>query len=213
MMPFIVLEGCDGAGKTTIREIIKSELESRKIAVVTIGQHSWLHPWNSRLIIQAREQRSQVPPEVLTSAYLSDKYLHGKHNVMKAISTAVVIADRWIYSDAVYHSVLYGTSMRETLEAHFNAGTLIPDLVAYVTIDPEEAYRRILQRGKHTRHYERPADLRRIVNAYEELWNSNLTFLHENQIVRLDNSEKKSGLKEKVCSLLNDILRLQNQEN
>lgn len=175
MMPFVVLEGCDGAGKTTLREMLRRELGAVGLATVTVGQHSWLHPWYSRALVAAREQRRlPPPPELLAEAYLHDKHLHGLRNVNPARSRAIVIADRWFYSDAVYHGALYGIPPEQTLARHRQAGTEVPNLLVYVAADADQAYERILRRGRHTRHYERPTDLRRIVAGYEHLFSSGL---------------------------------------
>jgi len=169
MMPFVVLEGCDGAGKTTVREMLRAEMDAACIPTVTIGQHSWLHPWHARTLVCAREQRSQASPKTLSQAYMHDKRLHGLRNVEPMRRCAVVIADRWFYSDAVYHEALYEIPKQWTLELHRCAGTVQPDLLIYIRAEADQAYDRILQRGRHTRHYERPSDLRRIVAGYEQL--------------------------------------------
>jgi dTMP kinase len=170
MKPFIVLEGCDGSGKTTLRELLRVELLRRGLPTITIGQHSWLHPWHARTLVNARERRAHISHEQLAAAYIADKKLHGARNVHPAREHTAVIADRWLYSDAVYHEVLYGIPAEATLERHSEAGTEIPDRIIYVRLDPQRAYERILKRAKQTRHYERPADLRRIVEGYERVF-------------------------------------------
>lgn len=186
MMPFIVLEGCDGSGKTTFREMLRRELGSIGIKTVTVGQHSWLHPWYSRTLIAARENRCKSSLQTLSDAYLHDKHLHGQRNVIPARSKALVIADRWFYSDAVYHAALYGVPIEQTLERHRQAGTELPNLLVYMTVDAELAYKRILDRGAHTRHYERPADLSRILIEYENLFKSNL--MGNVRVINIQNS-------------------------
>ncbi|MFN7153723.1 MAG: deoxynucleoside kinase [Acidovorax sp.] len=205
MMPFVVLEGCDGAGKTTLREMLRAELDAAGVLAVTIGQHSWLHPWHARALVFAREQRTYVPPAQLSQAYLHDKRLHGLRNVEPARKRAVVIADRWFYSDAVYHEVLYGIPMHTTLEQHRGAGTVRPDLLVYVSVDADQAYERILQRGRHTRHYERPADLRRLVAGYEQLLlNSDFTGV---ELLRIGNALDVEALRQKVRQVLIPAIR------
>ena len=170
MLPFIALEGCDGSGKTTVRNIICRQLEEDGIQCKRIGQHSWLNPRDSRLIVRLRDQKCRPGNAAISSAYASDKFAHGRFNVEPLLGHSVVIADRWIYSDAVYHSVLYGIDMAETLQRHKIQQTILPELVIYVSTTVTEAYKRVISRGRQTRHYERPSDLREISKAYEVLF-------------------------------------------
>lgn len=205
MMPFIVLEGCDGAGKTTLREMLRRELEAIGHATVTVGQHSWLHPWYSRALVAARENRRTLPPQLLREAYLHDKRLHGLRNVHPVRSKAIVIADRWFYSDAVYHAALYGIPPEDTLERHRQAGTEVPNLLVHVAIDADCAYERILMRGQHTRHYERPADLRRIVAGYSYLFDSGL--VADTHLITIANAAGLSELRSCVVDTLVPAVR------
>jgi len=205
MMPFVVLEGCDGSGKTTVREMLRVELEAIGVPTVTVGQHSWLHPWHARALVCAREQRTHVPPNQLSQAYLQDKRLHGLRNVEPVRRRAVVIADRWLYSDAVYHEVLYGIPKQTTLEQHSSAGTVRPDLLIYISVEADRAYERILRRGQHTRHYERPSDLRRIVAGYEQLLT--YTDLAGVELLRFPNALDIQALRERVQTILVPAIR------
>ncbi|WP_339413619.1 deoxynucleoside kinase [Pseudomonas sp. EA_35y_Pfl2_R5] len=167
---FIALEGCDGVGKSTVRQILRKVLERRDIPCLTIGQHSWLSPWDAFNIVTVREQRARIPDAVIAASYRQDKKMHGLHNVTSMLDCGVVIADRWIYSDAAYHEALYSIAAEQTLENHRSQNTLIPDIVIYVSVDVDEAYRRILSRGRNTKHYERPVDLQKICQSYHRIF-------------------------------------------
>ncbi|MBX9659778.1 MAG: deoxynucleoside kinase [Nitrospiraceae bacterium] len=200
MKPFIALEGCDGAGKTTLRKMLCKALVSIGLDTITIGQHSWLNPWNARALVAARDQRCHVSREHLSAAYLQDKQLHGLRNVRPALQFAAVIADRWFYSDAVYHSVLYDIPSENTLELHKQAGTLVPDLLLYVATDPDRAYSRILERGRQTRHYERPSDLHRITAEYERLLS--MPIGDRPRVIRIPNVAGIDDLHQQVESII-----------
>lgn len=200
MKPFIALEGCDGAGKTTLRKMLCKALVSAGLDTITIGQHSWLNPRNARALVAARDRRYDVSQEHLSAAYLQDKQLHGLRNVGPALPFAAVIADRWLYSDAVYHSVLYDIPSEHTLELHKQAGTLVPDLLLYVATDPDQAYSRILERGRQTRHYERPSDLHRISAEYERLLS--IPFAERPRVIRIPNVAGLDALHNQVESII-----------
>lgn len=197
---FIVLEGCDGSGKSTIRKFLVSEIKRITGDCFEVGQHSWLDPVAARVIVAVRENRfSGGKPEIF-DAYAKDKYLHGEWNVKPGLKKCgVVVADRWLYSDAVYHEALYGIPAEETLRRHYMQGTIRADVVIRVRLDAEEAYRRILSRGRFTKHYERPVDLSKINAAYDRV----LKILDE-RVVEFENDQP--DVQKRVISLLPNIL-------
>ncbi|MGH8974350.1 MAG: dTMP kinase [Acidimicrobiia bacterium] len=166
---FIALEGCDGAGKTSIRDVLCAGLQRAGRPCLVVGQHSWLSPPAARIIVDVRRGSHHHSPEVVADAYFQDKVAHVRSTIGPALTRASVIADRYIVSDAVYQEVLYGIPAARTLTRHWQSGTLLPDLVVFVELDTSTAYGRILKRGKATRHYERPAPLRRIDAVYHRV--------------------------------------------
>jgi len=166
---FIALEGCDGAGKTSIRDELCAGLRRAGRPCVAVGQHSWLSPPAARVIIDVRSGRGLHPPEAVADAYFQDKLAHARGTIGPALHRASVIADRYILSDAVYQEVLYGIPADETLARHLAGGSLLPDLVVLVELDASTAYRRILKRNKATRHYERPVPLGFINSVYRRV--------------------------------------------
>lgn len=166
---FIALEGCDGAGKTSLRDELCAGLRRAGRPCVAVGQHSWLSPPAARIIVDVRSGRGQHCPEAVADAYFQDKVAHVRGTIGPALHRATVIADRFILSDAVYQEVLYGIPADETLSRHVASGTLLPDLVVLVELDAPTAYTRILKRNKAARHYERPVPLGFINSVYHRV--------------------------------------------
>jgi thymidylate kinase len=94
--------------------------------------------------------------------------------------------------------MLYDVPAKETIDRHKAAGTLIPSLLIYIEVDVDEAYRRILRRGRHTRHYERPADLRKVVSGYQTILEVGTTCA--DRLIRFDNSS--INVEERVKEIL-----------
>lgn len=166
---YLALEGQDGAGKSSIRNLIHDALVALGNPCIIVGQHSWLDIDIARRIINAREARFSYPPEELIDGYFRDKQLHIDRTVVPALAHASVIADRSFISDAVYQEVLYGTTAERTLERYRSAGTRMPDLVLWIDSDSDQSYERIVKRGGQHRHYERPAPLRQISSVYRRV--------------------------------------------
>lgn len=167
---FIVLEGVDGAGKTTTGRHIATHVRARGRPLNRIGQHSWLDPEAARVIIDVREhERHQRGSREITEAYFHDKQLQSKV-VTDLLRDRSVLCDRYIFSDAVYLEVLYGIPARETLDRHHTAGTLFPDAILYLDVPVDEAVDRVVTRGKGARHYENGYTLDRVGAAYRHLF-------------------------------------------
>jgi len=203
--PFFALEGCDGVGKSTIRTILMHLFKKHGIPCTSVGQHSWLDPWTTRLIVEVRERRCLHAPSDILAAYFHDKQLHSQNTILPAQTDSIVLADRYIFSDAVYQEVLYDIPATVTLEKHWLAGTLLPQAIIFVTTKLEDAVIRIANRSKHTRHYERPADMERIMASYANIFIHQPLFWLPPQII-FDNS--LPNIEERVCNeLFPEILK------
>ncbi|MBP2471866.1 dTMP kinase [Crossiella equi] len=164
--PFIAIEGTDGSGKSTLRDVLNRELARQGHTCFMVGQHSWLDVGAGRVVLAARNQRLGHSREELTRAYALDKFLHLRENIEPALATAGVLADRFVHSDAVYHDVLYGIPAERTLARHRELGTRLPDLVLFVDTDPDIAYQRVLRRNKASRPHETRETLRALREKY-----------------------------------------------
>lgn len=193
MYPFLALEGCDGAGKTTIRKLISQALELYNLPVFTVGQHSWLHLESSRVIAKVRAGITNLSADAISLAYRLDKKQHYKFNIAPARSQAVVISDRWLLSDAVYQEVLYGMRAEDTLATYMREQIPCPSMIIYVTCDVSDAYSRILYRGKASRHYEKPAELSQVCTTYERILTNGILPSYV-KIIRIENSRKIDDL-------------------
>lgn len=183
----IAFEGCDGAGKTTIRLGARDELLRRGIPSMAVGMHSWVRPGSSRIIVNAREHRKIHPANDIREAHFQDRCAHIACTVVPALKRVWMVADRYFYSDAVYQEVLYGIKAEEVLERHFRAGTHAPDVVVHVDLDSQEAYNRVISRGRTTRHYEQLPELTEIVKVYHRIF-YDAPFSYLPPIVRFVNS-------------------------
>ena len=205
--PYLALEGCDGAGKSTVRRYLSRFLRSRKYPVLEIGQHSWLNIAATRIIIDARERRQKFAYEDIVNAYLIDKELHTKKNIRGNIDQTLILADRSIISDAVYQEALYGISADKTLKLYRQKEMLFPDILLYVEVAVPEAVRRIEKRSKQRRHYEYEPDLGKIVAIYERLLTRQPDSLARH-IIRFRNQKKniKQALEAEIFPRLKSIL-------
>lgn len=169
-MPFICLEGIDGVGKTTLRRELALYLEEMGISTLEIGQHGWLIPSVSKLIIDIRERRSSYSTDEIVRAYAADKIAHAQANIEPHLASHFILSDRYIFSDAAYMEALHGISAEQTLQYHMDRKTLLPNIVFFVQAPMKVSMARIAKRAKPTKHYERPAELSKVQACYERIF-------------------------------------------
>lgn len=204
LYPFIALEGCDGVGKSTIRQLLVGFLNGRGMPTSAVGQHSWLDPFAARLICRARDMKEQYSADEIAQAYRRDRLRHIENNIIERLSSCSVVADRSQISDLVYREALYGHSFEENWAQQISRGDVrLPDLIVYVRVDVQLAYQRVLSRGRIARHYERPADMGRIIEIYDRILVERVP-PGMPRVVFFDNTE--SGVQAKVRDQLVDQL-------
>lgn len=142
MSRYIVVEGVDGAGKSTVarrlaerlREAGESVVEVREPGGSSVGEdirRLLLHgpdmaPWTEALLFAA--QRAQLAAEVIGPALARGE---------------AVVSDRSYYSSLAYQGGARGLGI-ETVRAVNEAGLegVLPDLVAVLWLDPDAALAR-----------------------------------------------------------------------
>jgi dTMP kinase len=129
---FVVLEGLDGSGKTTICEELANEL----------GWELYRTPPDPFKKIRSDIDKN-ANPETRFYFYLAS-VLYASKEIKEILKTNSVICDRYIYSTICYHLAL------EPRLSYFDISQLDllkPDFVIYLEASYEERVRRIANRG------------------------------------------------------------------
>ena len=140
---FIVIEGLDGSGKTTQREIITKTLESRGVKVVCTAE-----PTDSVYGKMCREYLGGKPAAktLCAAAFTADRIFHNtdpENGINAHLQRGeTVICDRYYYSTLAYQGVDVGMEWLKGL----NLGCediRKPDLCIFLDLTPEESIKRI----------------------------------------------------------------------
>lgn len=130
---FIVLEGADGAGTTTIASYLTDKLETRfgKGSVVSTHEPS---DFNIGIFIREILRSEKTVSQGLAMAYLfiADRIDHTTRRIVPALEAGkMVVCDRYYFSTLVYQSVKddFSNSWKELGKIHFlMRGHIEPDL-------------------------------------------------------------------------------------
>jgi len=126
----IVLEGIDGAGKTTVAKILVNELKNRGLNALYTYE-----PFDEELIAVLNKKGSVLGGIFEALIMAADRYSHIERLVKPALQVGtVVVMDRYYYSSLAYQGA-HGVPLSwiRTL----NNFVLHPDLAIYIDV-PEE---------------------------------------------------------------------------
>lgn len=157
---FIVFEGIDGSGKSSVISRLKENLER----------------YNQKVKITAEPSRGDIGEYVLSTSgltpeteallFTADRAMHTK-DIKKWMSKGdIVICDRYFGSTLAYQSA---AGMDINWLKAINSGVAIrPDVTILMDIDPEISLKRVNARGERSR-FEKLNYLRKVRNAYLDI--------------------------------------------
>jgi dTMP kinase len=162
---FIVLEGVDGAGKTTQARLLARALEDRGLEVL-LTQEPTRGPYGQKLRQYLAGVHRHLSPEEELKLFLADRREHVREVIEPALAAGViVISDRYYYSTAAYQGAL-GLDPARILALN-EAFAPRPDLVLILTLPLKEALTRLAQSRPGARQVsENPAYLERVAAIY-----------------------------------------------
>ncbi|MCL2016205.1 MAG: dTMP kinase [Defluviitaleaceae bacterium] len=161
---FIVIEGLDGSGKTTIANLLQEHFAAKNVASVLTKEPT--DNLIGKLIRNVLSGGVYLPIESLALLFAADRAEH----IIRQISPALcekthVICDRFIYSSMAYQ----GRDLPiKTILQYNQPWLIVPDVTIFIDTDPAECMHRIATTRTHTDIYERPKYAKDIRRRYFE---------------------------------------------
>ncbi|NPA75610.1 MAG: dTMP kinase [Euryarchaeota archaeon] len=161
---FIVLEGIDGTGKTTIANKLADELKSQGYSVFLTQEPT--NTWIGKDVRRAIEEEKNGFTQALL--FFADRAEHIEE--LKKNGDKIIICDRYVYSTFAYQSVqlkekLGISGALDWFRKIYAPMRFDPDLVFLITVDPEEGIRRIYGREKKEK-FEKVEFLREVQDVF-----------------------------------------------
>ena len=162
---FIVLEGIDGVGKTTISKRLGAWLEGRgrKAVLTAEPTEGWLG------MAVRRANREDLDPRTEALLFTADRCQHTLAIERLLAEGNVVVCDRYFGSTVAYQGAALergmGEGAVEWLLAMNRPVVRRPDLTVLLTCDPGAAMRRVGARGDASK-FEREGYLGRVQEIY-----------------------------------------------
>jgi len=157
---FIVLEGLDGAGKTTIALMLRDELSRAGIPVLYTYE-----PTDSEVVKAVKSTYNDLRDAYIDAlAFALDRLIHLKMKVKPFLEKGgVVISDRYYYSSVAYQSAS-GAPFEWVMEV--NRFALKPDVAIYLDVDPAAGLSRKTATSSRFPEFEHRDFLERVRRAY-----------------------------------------------
>ena len=154
----VVVEGIDGAGKSTVVRALADHCAARGFTCVTSGEPT-RGQWGMKLRRSMTEGRLTLDEEL--ALFLKDRAEHVEQLIRPALAMGkVVLLDRYYLSTAAYQGAR-GADPTTILEMNERFAPQ-PDLVLLLDFDPDGGLARIRERGDAPNTFEEAEQLRAV---------------------------------------------------
>ena len=162
---FYVIEGIDGAGKTTAMELLRERAKGEGKGNVVFTAEPTRYGSG---VLDA--MRKDAEPQVDTLSYLfaadRNEHLYGVDGIKACLDAGcAVVCDRYLFSSLVYQGIAGGGGTARRLNDSFP----LPEVLFLFDISAGEAIERISERGGKRCAFERLAFLRRAEAEYRRV--------------------------------------------
>lgn len=195
----VAIEGIDGAGKSTLARHLYQALEQNGIQAVLTKE-----PGGSKLgaYIRSLIQERPIPiaPKAEFLLFAADRAQHVAETIIPALmSGKIVISDRMSDSSVVYQG--YGRGLDINFIKQINNWIMegrMADITFYLKISPQEARRRLEERGQALSVYEEQhAFVKKLAQGFDEL------FANRSDVIILDGTLPIETLTKQAVKTIN----------
>ncbi len=169
-LPFIVFEGIDGSGKSTLCEAVFRHFDGCGIACVRLREPTG-GKWGRK--IRELLQQPQMPDaEEQLHLFLLDREEDVERNILPAMREgSMILMDRYYFSNAAYQGAA-GIPPERIIAENRDKGFPEPHRVYLIDVEPGEALRRVALRnglGKSGEVFEREGFLSEVRRIYRSI--------------------------------------------
>jgi dTMP kinase len=166
---FVVIEGIDGAGKSTQTNLLIQHIEDLDKYIDVVKTHE---PWRSKEIKKKVNEDKDAYNDNFKMAelFVQDRVEHTKTVIVSNLKKgAFVLCSRYTLSTLAYQSA-QGVDMEKLLKLHKGRGVLIPDLVFVFVLPVDVAFNRMKKRGASSGKFDSDRNfVKKLIDKYRLL--------------------------------------------
>ena len=204
---FITIEGPEGAGKTTIIEMLLKNLESEGYPIMKTREPGGIEISEQIRSVILNKNNTAMDGRTEALLYAAARRQHLVEKVLPAIEQGfIVLCDRFIDSSLAYQGFARGIGMDEVYSINtFAIDNRMPDATLYFDIDPEIGMKRI---NDHKGREVNRLDLenlefhRKVREGYQLLSRK-----YSNRIIEIDASQPLQKVYEIAVSKIRSIIQ------
>ncbi|RID84508.1 dTMP kinase [Peribacillus asahii] len=142
---FITLEGPEGAGKTTILQLLGAALEKEGHRVVVTREPGGIPIAEQIREVILNKENTAMDSRTEALLYAAARRQHLVERIIPALEQGmIVLCDRFIDSSLAYQGHARGLEIEEIYSINtFAIADVMPDITLYFDIEPEEGLKRI----------------------------------------------------------------------
>jgi dTMP kinase len=191
MSGFVVIEGIDGCGKSSVARMVVERIGKRAVLTREPTQ-SWIGK-----AVHIGDQ-TKISPFTDALLFMADRAQHTEDIARLVKKGKLVVSDRYYHSTVAYQAanlenVFPGDAFKWLLEANLKFSRH-PDITVLLTIPPRLALERVSKRGKYSR-FEKLEFLKKVHSNYLKL-------------ARIDKSIEKVDATEDLETVVSEVLEL-----
>jgi len=192
MAGFVVIEGIDGCGKSSVARRV-----ARKLGKRAVFTREPTDTWLGRAVRQG--DAKEVSPYTDALLFMADRAQHTERIASWLAQDRLVVCDRYYHSTVAYQAAslrgtFEGDPFKWLLEANLRI-SIRPDLTVLLVIPPELSLERIKGRAEYSR-FERLGFLKEVHRNYLRLARS------DRSIVKVDAARDLDSVVEDVLGLI-----------
>lgn len=173
---FVVLEGIDGSGKTTLSENLIHSLNKIETKAVRFSEPT--HFETGLFIRKFLKGEITLSPKEQIEFFLKDRELSVTKNILPNLkSNLIVVLDRYYYSTSAYQAS-EDYSALDILNINLNRNFPKPDLLFFIDIKPINALERISKRGTTKEVFESIEQLTKIYTNFKNVLPKDTLYLN-----------------------------------